>query len=345
MATLDDIAAETDYDKSTVSITLRNLPRAARFSEETRNRILAAADRLGYRPNFFARQLADKKPRLLMLCVNTLQDPFAMMVAEGFEARAGENDLRVLITALRDRQNPLDLHRDILGIQGIPALALVGGSALKLPDDSLRQLAEQGLKIMLVNRHVDHPNIGHVRANETAGGRMLAEHIYGQGLRDVWVLGGMQGPAFSARQSAILTVAAEVGAEPPRVLACSGPDWIDSAATVVHAEMQKVKTPPQAIISLSDVLALGASRATTRAGLVVGRDIAITGYDDGLYARSFWPPLTTVRLPMAGLGRHAADGLIRLLDNQPPSPEVVLPVKLIVRQSSTLAAASGHKSG
>jgi LacI family transcriptional regulator len=345
--TLEDIATATGFDKSTVSVTLRDLPRASRFSQETRDRIHAAAAELGYRPNFFAQQLSGKKPRMLMLCVNYLRDPFAMMVAEGFEARAAELGLRVLITALRDRQDPLDLHRDVLGVQGVPAMALVGGDPSKLSDDSLRALARDGVKIVLVNRFIGPtPADGgrrpfvHVGADELGGSRLMAEHIYAQGAQDVWVLGGMHGSAFQARLAGFSQVAADHRRPAPRVLNCrplQGLDWSGGAATTVAAALA-VSRPPQAILAVSDVLALGAERALAEAGLVVGRDVAVTGYDDGVYAQCAWPPLTTVRLPMAGMGRAAADALFAMLDVPDVAPpDVVLPVELVVRESGVLA--------
>jgi len=168
----------------------------------------------------------------------------------------------------------------------------------------------------------------------------VAEHIYQQGLRDVWVMTGMEGQAFTSRLEAILDVAAESGADRPLLVECAGPSWADGAFAAASEQIARRGRLPQAIITVSDALAYGVALAVVEAGGVVGRDVAVTGYDDGLFARMFWPPLTTVRMPMADLGRHAASGLMRLLDpTQPPPPEVVLPVELIVRKSSQLQPA------
>ncbi len=352
--TLEDVATATGFDKSTVSVTLRNLPRAARFSAATRERIHATAAELGYRPNFFAQQLSGGTPRMLMLGVNYLLDPFAMMVAEGFEARAAELGLRVLITALRDRQNPLDLYRDVLGVQGVPAMALVGGDPSKLSDESLRELARDGVKIVLVNRVVPPAagngngsgqpgrlSIGHVGADDLRGSRMVAQHVYDQGVEDVWVLGGMQGSVFPVRLAGFAQVAADCRRPAPRILNCRplhGLDWSGGAATSVGAALAVAARPPQAILAVSDVLAVGAERALAEVGLLAGRDVAVTGYDDGLYAQCAWPPLTTVRLPMADMGRAAADALFSMLDAPDAAPpDVVLPVELVARESGRYA--------
>ena len=348
--TLEDIATATGYDKSTVSVTLRNLPRASRFSQDTRDRIQAAAARLGYRPNFFAQQLTGQKPRMLMLCVNYLRDPFAMMVAEGFEARATELGMRVMITALQDRQNALELHRDIIGVQGVPAIALVGGDSSKMSAAAMHQLASEGVKIMLVNRKVETSKhlIGHVSADEIRGGRLAAEHVYAQGVSDVWLLGGMNGPAFDARIAGMRQVAAEHGRSEPRLILCrtlATLDWAGAGAAQTSAALSHSaangQLPPQAILTVSDALAVGAARALAEVGLLPGRDVALTGYDDGIYAQCAWPPLTTVRLPMADMGRVAADGLMQMLENPAePAPDVMLPVELIVRNSGRYAPAN-----
>lgn len=331
--TLDDIAAATGFDKSTISVTLRNLPRANRFSPETRHKIAAAALELGYRPNFFARQLSDKKPRLLMLCLNFLRDPFAMMVAEGFEARATECGYRVLITALQDHEDPFHLHREILGLQGVPGMAVVGGASSKLSETSLQQLADDGVKIVLVNRRVNDQRISRISADDDRGAREMAQYIFGQDVKRAWILAGMESPAVEARVDAMLAAARSTGVLEPLLLKAKGINWADSAASVVTGELQRVAAP-QAILGVSDVLAVGAARACHDAGLVIGKDIALTGFDDGLYAQCFWPPLTTVRLPMNHMGRAAANSLIQMLEHpDEPAPQLMLPTQLMVRES------------
>jgi len=339
--TLEDIAQATGFDKSTVSVTLRNLPRAQRFSEDTRKRIHAAAQKLGYRPNFFAQQLSEQKTRLLMLCLNYLRDPFAMMVAEGFESRASARGYRVLITALQERENPFALHHDILGLQGIPAMAVVGGASTKLSERAINQLAAEKVKIVLVNRRVADPRIAHISADDYFGGESIAKHIYGQGLREVWVVQGIEGPAMDARLKAFRNVAREFGAPEPTELICTGLQWMNSAAHVVRERLKTAARPPQAILTVGDVLAVGASQALAEAGLAVGRDVALTGYDGGIYCDCVFPPLTTVRLPMAGMGSAAADSLIEMLE-QPsaPVPNIVLPVEVLIRASSTITPAN-----
>jgi LacI family transcriptional regulator len=337
--TLEDIAQATGFDKSTVSVTLRNLPRAQRFSEDTRKRIHAAAQKLGYRPNFFAQSLSEQKTRLLMLCLNYLKDPFAMMVAEGFEARASSRGYRVLITALQESENPFELHRDILGLQGVPAMAVVGGASTKLSERAIKQLAADKVKIVLVNRRVADPRIAHISADDYFGGESIAKHIYGQGLRNVWVLHGMEGPAMEARLKAFRDVAREFAAPEPTDLICTRLhlQWMTSAAQIVRERLKTAARPPEAIITVGDVLAVGASQALAEAGLAVGRDVALTGYDGGIFCDCVFPPLTTVRLPMAAMGSAAADSLIGMLE-QPtaPVPNIVLPVEVMIRASSTI---------
>ena len=122
-------------------------------------------------------------------------------------------------------------------------------------------------------------------------------------------------------------------------------DWANSAAEMVAGALKKAERLPQAILAASDVLALGAGRALTAANLIVGKDVALTGFDDGIYAQCAWPPLTSVRLPMADMGRAAVDSLITMLE-QPdePAPSSVLRVELIVRASSKVAPASQETS-
>ena len=151
----------------------------------------------------------------------------------------------------------------------------------------------------------------------------------------------MTGPAFEARISGIRKAAAEHHRPEPKIVLCrahSAFDWINAGARGVSAALKESGSPPQAIVSVSDALAIGAIRAIAEVGLTVGQDIAVTGYDDGIFAQCSWPPMTTVRLPMADMGRVAADGLMQMLENPAQSPpDVTLPVELIVRNSGRYA--------
>jgi LacI family transcriptional regulator len=104
--------------------------------------------------------------------------------------------------------------------------------------------------------------------------------------------------------------------------------------------------PPDAIAAASDMCAIGAVLAIEEAGLSVPEDIAVTGCDDAPFAQLLRPPLTTVRQDAFGLGRAAADGILKMLDEpDSPPPAILLPTELVVRESCGIEVRRSASTG
>jgi LacI family transcriptional regulator len=100
-------------------------------------------------------------------------------------------------------------------------------------------------------------------------------------------------------------------------------------------QLLDLSPPPTAVLSCNDLMALGAISAARKRGMVIGRDIAITGFDDIPLAEHSHPPLTTVRQPIYDIGRQICDMLIRLIQGEKVAERhVLLRPELIVRESS-----------
>jgi LacI family transcriptional regulator len=344
--TLDQIAAELGLSKSTISLALRDHPRAKRFSGETRRRIAQTAEQMGYRPNYFATQLARTRSNLLMLCVSYLPNTWAMMVAGGFEARAVERGHRLLIASFQHDGDPLAFQRDLLGPKGIAGMAVVGSSTEKLTDDAIRELADREIKVVLVGRALDYPGVGQVLCDNYSGAKQAAAHVYGQGLKEVWVLVADESTrTMSHRRRGYLDAARACGMPTPPMLPIGMPDWKTSGYEAVRKRLRS-GIRPQAILSASDLSAVGAAQALSEAGLVVGRDVAVIGFDGGIYSECCTPPLTSVGQPVREMGRAAADMLIDLLERpEETTTKVMLPTELLVRGSSLIGGmVSGNTS-
>ncbi len=103
-------------------------------------------------------------------------------------------------------------------------------------------------------------------------------------------------------------------------------------------QLLSLSSPPTAVIACNDLMALGAISAAQKQGLVVGLDIAITGFDDIILAEHSHPPLTTVRQPIYDIGRRICDMLIRLIgDKELSNGHVLLQPELVIRESSGAA--------
>jgi len=339
-ATLDDIATRVGVDKSTVSFTLRNHHRAKRFSQSTRERILAVADELNYRPNFFASHLRRSDRRVVMLCLSFLQDAYCAAIGEAFEQTLVARGYRMFVSVFQDRVDPHAFDREILGQHGVAGMAVVGSTRTKLSDESLVSLADEGVKIIMVGRDIRHASISRVLVDDIHGAEEAAAYLHQQGARRLWV---MAGPSVVSPESvsAIRYQAVKAYAQrhqlPEPLLVDCGQDRL-SLRHAVEAAVAKHGTP-QGVIAVTDKLAYGTTQVFTDLGMKVGRDLGVVGYDDIWPSAWMAPALTTVRQPMEEMGRLAATMLMDTLEEKINlGRAVTLTPELVVRDSGVVQA-------
>lgn len=321
-------------------MTLSNHPASERFSAATRKRILDAAVELDYRPNFFAAGLSRRQTRLIVVCLSFLRDSWAAGVTDWVERQAASRGHRVLISCFQDREDPMTFHREILGASGGPGMIVVGHCAAKFTDDAARRLADQGVPMVMINRQIDHPRIASFSVDDRAGGELSARHAYEQDLDRVWALHlSIAGYTFSTRRiEGMIAAARALGRCEPRVIACDQLT-IECGAEAVRTMLRRGERP-QAVLATSDVLAAGAMQALLEAQLNPGIDVAVVGYDAGLYSACTYKPMTSIAQPVREMATRAVDALIDQIGSSQsqdqPLPQVLLAPDLIVRQTSVL---------
>lgn len=349
--TLQHIAQKLGVSKSAVSLTLRGHPRSQRFSAETRHRIEQAARELGYRPNFFAAQLARETPNLVMVCVNQLDEPWSMRVAQAIQDRALLRGYRPLICSFHEHEDPLLLQRDILSPQSIAGMLVLGSNTQKLTDAAVSELADAGVKIVLVGRETDCLGAGQVLCDNHQGGWSVAEHVYAAGPQEVWLLHIPESAPGRARAQGVLDYVKHHGLPLPRVVELTVQDLVLLGRCSIERAYHQVGHWPQAIISDSDITAVGAVHVLLDHGWRPGRDVAVTGFDASRLSECCWPALTSVEQPVQEMGRQAIDMLVRWVEQGSVcrgghgggslagggSDKILLPTKLILRQSSIMS--------
>lgn len=337
--TLEQIARLAGVAKSTASLALRDHPAAQRLSDATRARIRQAAEELDYHPNFFAAQLSSPQRKLLMFGLSQLGDSWASRIAHGFEKQASSHGFRVLVTAFQEKEDPVAFSREVLGVRGIPALAVVGGSATRFTDQAICQLAEEGVKIVTVNRSVGHPLISEVLLDNEQGAAAAAAHLYDLGIEKLWVVScrSPRGMAqFTARMDGVLAEARRRGKRPPtQVLFSEIDDYLMRAREATEAALAHDR--PQAIFATGDILAVGVCEALRAAGLGIGTEIPVVGFDGGVYSQAHYPKLTSVAQPTLAMGQAAAQILIEALaDGETPPVKRLFQPELVIRESTSL---------
>ncbi|WP_045741954.1 LacI family DNA-binding transcriptional regulator [Actinoplanes rectilineatus] len=340
-ATVYDVAKHAGVSIATVSMTFR---RPERVRPSTRDLVLAAARALHYVPSASARGLADGRTGVLGLFsfdyllpveVDEGADPdedcrdFPLYVDEiqrGMELACRRHGYALLIggpSRVGGAGNLTDIAGHVDGLAVFPQT---------LPAEALERIAGR-IPVVAVSEPPDDDRLSHVTVDNRGGMRAVTEHlIRAHGRRDLLFVGGLN-PAegrdrFAGFQDAVRAAGLRVPREPlvPRTRALPG----GRAAVVLPADLPL----PEAFVCATDDVALDLLEILAGRGVRVPQDVAVTGFDGIVAGRVVRPSLTTVRQPMAEMGRVVVDILRGRLDDPGRAPVFrELPVRVVLRES------------
>jgi LacI family transcriptional regulator len=323
-ATIYDVAARAKLSIATVS---RVLQGTGPVSEKARTRVDQAAQELNYVPLRAARSLAVQRHEAHGLVLPDLAGPFYGDLLMGYERWAGEHGQSVVITVTHGNPDPRRSVRDLAGrVDGI----VVHGNALDLP--TIQGLRKAGVPIVLI-AHPPITGCDSVRSESSASAEQLTTRLLDHGRTNLLFVGD---PAssydVSERYAGFSKALARRGLEiptPERV-----PLTEEAGAEVAQRMLKATKHRPDGLVCANDELALAALTTLRAAGIGVPEDIVVTGWDDVMAARYVSPGLTTVRQPMAELGRMAAQRLHeRATGDRSRARNDVLATQLVLRGS------------
>ncbi|WP_082516204.1 LacI family DNA-binding transcriptional regulator [Cellulomonas sp. Leaf395] len=320
--TIYDVAARAGVGIATVS---RAMNGSAPVAEATRAKVLAAVEELGFRPSHAGTSLAARTHAANGIVFPDLSGPYYAEVLLGYEETASRLGRSVLVLATHGRPDPDAAVRDLAG--RVDGIVLLGRT---VPDHVVEALSAFGLPVVVVARP-EVAGVDSVRANSVDAARALGEHLAGHDLRKVAFLGSPEeSPDVAERWRGVREGLGAHGIE-PTVTPCL---FDEESGARVAAGLLAVDDRPDALVCANDEIALGAIVAAEQIGLRVGRDIAITGWDDVMAARHARPALTTVRQPMRALGTLAAEVLDQRINATRTTPRhELLATDLVVRDS------------
>lgn len=327
--TIRDVAKASGVSPSTVS---RALTPGGTVSPVTRERVRAAADRLGYQPNQAARGLITGRTGHLGVIVPDLLNPFFADICKGVQARArGLGHTVFLSDAERDEGLELDAIRTLAPqVDGIVLCSPhLSGEEL----GSLGELTDKPIVLL----HRKEPGFGCVTADLVEGITDALTHLHALGHRRIAYVGGPRS-SWAARERAagVEAVAASGLVEIVQVGSVAHhigtPGGVTGAADVVLA------SGASAVLAFDDIVAFGLMSRFAVRGVRVPDEMSVVGCDDIALAGMAAPPLTTVSVPKAHGARAAVDLLFRMLatpaaEGEQP-PQRVLPTHLVVRGST-----------
>ncbi len=318
---------------------LNDVPKATRFPEETRQRVVESAKKLGYRPNYFARSLGKKRSYLIGVIAPDFGNGYEGALLSGFERRLLNTGYTAFVSNHFWSPSLLQRHIDTLCDRGAEGLLLIDSTPSESP----------GIPVVTICTDRSPLWSTRVSIDNAFGIDKAITHLVGLGHREIAFIKGPEGNGDKEdRWNAVLATCKKLGVR------------VDPRLTVQlerlerHAEEGRVAAQKllrrgkrfTALVAYNDVSALGAMSALREAGLEVPENVSIMGFDDIEFASVAYPPLTTVRQPLQEMGATAAELLIRKLANDASVQNICVRPELVVRSSTCpppLASAQGKR--
>lgn len=320
-----DVANEARVSQTTVSLVL-NRADGARLSAETRDRVIRAAARLGYRPGRRSGASTSQRAQMIaFVCDEISTDPWTAIAFDGVREKAWERGFTVSIMSTRGDADMESAALAQLASQPLAGLiyATINTRQIHVP----KELPD--LPTVLLNCHVADGSLPSVVPGEVAGGHSATALLIRAGHRRIGYINGestmeASRKRFKGYRQALAT--ADLPFDPNLV---REGNWQPLSGFEATHELMRLPAPPTAIFCANDLMAIGCYDALRELGLRVPDDIAVMGYDDREIAQHVHPPLTTVLLPLFEMGALAAEILFDAIDQpgaRPPQLKVECPI-------------------
>lgn len=330
MTSIKDVARDVEMSTATVSRALRGLQGV---SDETRERVMESARRLGYVPSPSAAGLASGHTRTVAVIVPRVTQWFFAAIVQGAEEVLRERGYDLLLYNLAgDASARHRVFETSLLTKRVDAVLVL---SLKPSPDELERLSSLGRPVTIVG--ADMPGWATVRIDDHEAAAAATRHLLDLGHERIAYIGGategvLDFTAPSARLSGYRCTLEQAGVPLRAELETDGAFTVSGGLRAAR-ELLTGGDRPTAIFAASDEMAIGALRAAQELGLRVPQDVSVIGIDDHEMASYF--DLTTVAQPVHEQGRVAATQVLAALTDDDWSPEqVILPTELVVRRTT-----------
>jgi DNA-binding LacI/PurR family transcriptional regulator len=332
--TLKTIANHLSLTPGTVSAALNDSPAARSIPEHTKQRILAAAKELNYRPNYFARSLRLQRTYTIGVIAEEIGDAYGALVISGIEEYLRKYNFFFLTVIHRHDQKLLHTYAQMLLARGVEGFITA--------DTTIKE--KWNVPTVAVANHERVEGVTNIVLDHQLAARLALSHLAKLGHKEIAFLKGSVLSADAAdRWKATCEVAEEMGIEihPELVVQIDSTDSTPRLGYPFAKQLLERRKPFSALLAYNDISAIGAIWAFQEAGLVVPKDISVVGFDDIPSAAFNSPGLTTVRQPLQRMGNIAAKTVIDQIEGHGEYvAEIFIEPEFVVRASTGPAPVS-----
>jgi LacI family transcriptional regulator len=328
--TLRELAEHLELSPATVSLVINHSPVAKSIPAATQKRIFAAAKRLHYRANFFARSLRRQRSFTIGVVVPEVSDGYAALVMSGIEDHLLQAGYFYFVASHRHRRDLIDEYPQLFLARSVEGLIAVDTRLQRRPP----------IPAVAVSGHQEVEGVTNIVLNHRRAAALALEHLVQLGHRRIAFI---KGQSFSSdtdvRWKAICDVAQHqnLAIETGLVVQLVGDSPSPELGYVATKQLLHRGKRLTALFAFNDISAIGAMRALGEAGLRVPLDVSVLGFDDIQSAAFQNPGLTTIRQPLRQMGVVAAETVLRRIadshrDRHPK--RIVVEPELVVRAST-----------
>ena len=322
--TMQDIADHVGVSKALVSLVFRNAPGP---SAETRKRVLAAADELGYRVNRAAALMTARRSHLIGVMAN-IRSTFHAELVEDIVAEADRYGYEVVLGAVTPTHAEPAVVETLLSFR-CEALILLGP---EIGDAAVTELARR-VPVVVVGRRMSGSTVDVVRTADGRGIGQVVDHLVELGHRRISHLSGGGGTIPADRRAGYVRAMKRHGLSD--AIDIVDGDFTERSGMLAAQELLRRRRRPTAVCAANDQSAIGLLDQLLRAGVDVPGDIAVAGYDDSVLARLAHIDLTTVSQEPRQQAERAVRAVVERLDeNRQDRFDVLLEPRLVVRHTT-----------
>jgi LacI family transcriptional regulator len=323
---------------------LNNAPLSRYIPAVTKKRIERAAQKLGYRPNQFARSLRSKRSHTVGVMVFDMTDPFCTLILRGIENTLYQLSYLPILTDVHNEGSRFERYLEMLLDRRVEGLIVIA-NWLFLDINLLADLEKSSIPTAMIGCELKNDSMSSVIVDNEVGGQLALEHLYSLGHRQIAFIRGPKGLTDSSpRWRGIRNFVKQSGLEIDSHLVLDLPESRDPLSSFesgykLTEDLIRQKRSFTALLAFDDMSAFGAIRALSKSGIRVPEQCSVIGFDDVATSAIYTPSLTTVRQPMEAMGASAVgivvDGINAVLEKREmgATHRKVAP-ELVVREST-----------
>ena len=331
---IKDVAREAGVSASTVSYVLNDTPTES-ISEETRKRVIAAVQKLGYVPNLNARSLSSRRSNLIGVLIPQTEpgkefmfsNPFYGELLSSIEYTARQNGYHLLLSGTEEDQSYLNVAQN----RGVDGIIIVG----TYPGENLNELKRIGVPIVLVDSYVKDPDFHTIGIEDKEGARMATRYLIGKGHRRIAFISGSirENGVNIKRYQGYCDALKEAGLEVDESAVYSGTVDYEYGLTAAAQYAERGRKQTAAFVT-ADVITMGLIKGLQQNHIRIPEDVSIVSFDDVYLARMAHPALTTIHQDIGEKGRQAVQLVLDAAkSNEHHHTECILPLSLVERES------------